>query len=274
MDLLRVFEFPFVEGACVLLFTFVFVRVRRVVRQRPFHKIWDAVVADAEDIHIVYADMVLPEFEIAETSVRSHLPTNVPLLPAQEAVGISDVYRALADNYAKRRIHLHSARDFNQYNETVVCIGGPSVNKATREFLDNRRLDSKFRMIYPDHVAEDDADGTRYSCDERGTEITSDYGFIFIAPNPLADAQTICTLFGIWPQGSRAAAKMLVEPDRSDPGFKDFVRRVRDRSGVLGIVRTEVHGLAVGDPQFVKVRGLAQPATRRQEPRAAPARRR
>jgi hypothetical protein len=265
MDLLRVFELQFIEGAVeeviggavVLLFTVVFAWARRFLRQRPFHKIWDPVVADAQDIHIVYADMVLPEFEIGGTSEKSHLPLNVPLLPAQEAVGISDVYRALHHNYGKRRIHLHSARDFRQYNETVVCIGGPSVNKATKEFLSNRRLDSKFRMIYPQHRAEDDADGEQYTCEERDEEITSDYGFIFIAPNPLAKAHTICALFGIWPQGSRAAAQMLVDPARSDPRFKDFVSRVKDRSGVLGIVKTEVHGLEIGDPWFVKVRDLA-----------------
>lgn len=256
MELLRVFELPFVEGAVVLLCTFAFVRGRRFVRQRPFHQIWDALLGGAQDIHIVYADMALPEFEIGGTSVKSHLPRNVPLLPAQEAIGISDVYRALHHHYGSRRIHLHSARDFRHYNETVVCIGGPSVNKATKEFLSNRQLDSKFRIIYPEHVAEDDEDGARYTCDEHDHEITCDYGFIFIAPNPLAKAHTICALFGIWPQGSRAAAKMLVEPARSDPDFKDFVCRVKARSGVLGIVRTEVAGLVTGDPRFVKVRGL------------------
>lgn len=256
MDPARLFELPFVEAAGGGAALYLVARARRFLRQRPFHHIWDAILVDAEDVYIVYSDMALREFKIFGMDATSELPRNVPLLPVQEAVGISDLYRALRDSYRKRRIHMDSARDFRRYDKTIISIGGPSVNRVTNEFLNNRRIDSKFRMIYPDHVAEDDADETQYTCDERDGEIVHDYGFIFIAPNPLNRAHTFCALFGIWPQGSRAAVKTLVEPARSDAHYKHFIGRVKARSGVFGVVKAEVAGLIPGEPEFVKVREL------------------
>jgi hypothetical protein len=236
--------------------TYAIARGRRAIQRRPFHQIWNALLGDAEVVNIVYADVALPEFEIAEMREKSRLPRNVPLLGVQEAVGLAAVAGALRQHYGNRRIEVNSARDFHQYEETVISIGGPSVNRVTKEFLEKHKLDSKFSITYPAHVAADAADGSEYRCDERDDEIVGDYGFIFIAPNPLNPSNTVCILFGIWPQGSRAATKMLVEPERSDPHFKDFLARVQARSGVFAVVKSAVMGLRPGEPKFIKVRGL------------------
>jgi hypothetical protein len=252
---------PVLEAAIAATAGFGLHRLQVRWRRRPFGKLWDAIVGNADEVHIVYADVALPEFDIPTVKAKRDLPRNVPLLGVQEAVGLSDLYRSLHGYYGDRRhnkkkIQLHSARDFNEFNETIVCLGGPSVNRVTDQFLNHRRLDSKFRMVYPQHQAEDAVDATSYDCVEEDGEIVRDYGFILVAKNPLNPRHTVCTLFGIWPQGSRAAVKTLVEPAPADEHYKDLLARVKARSGALAVVQTEVAGIDPGEPSFVKVRGL------------------
>jgi hypothetical protein len=111
-------------------------------------------------------------------------------------------------------------------------------------------------MFYPDHYAVDSADGKSYRADEQNGQITKDYGFILIGPNPYDTQKTVCLAFGIWPYGTKAALETLTHPDSTSLLGREFISKVKGHKGVLAIVETKVTGLQQGRPTFVKVRNL------------------
>lgn len=245
--------------------------IQDLIAQKTLHEIWDNVLRGQSTIPIVYGVNNVKGFILDSDLGKEKavlLPKNVPMLGVPEAIGIAHVSRYLASAFGKNRLIFEESDQFN-LGKTVssfVSIGGASINKVTHDLLDERRLDSKFKMIYPDHYAIDEADGNQYKPEKKSDPnaldkkndfiVTKDYGFIIAGPNPYNSQKIVVLAFGIWPQGTSAALETLINPDINGNLGKLFIEKIKLGKGLVAIVETDVAGLQRGRPKFVKVRDL------------------
>jgi len=235
---------------------------RSWLTNRPFKQIWQGIAQDQRTVPIVMGDVTFKEFPLPDylQSKTARLPGNVSLVGVDDAMGVSLLREALVNRFGVIDAPLIFAGEADPFVTTssFVSVGGASVNRMTHRVLDLRKLDSKLKMIYPDHYAVDEKDNQPYRAEEQEGRVTSDYGFIIVGPSPFNPHKTVCVVFGIWPQGTRAAIQALVDPESSPKG-KELVDRIKDNRRVVAIVRTEVTNLNQGPPQLVKVRDLEPP---------------
>jgi hypothetical protein len=228
-------------------------------QKRPFHAVWDHILRDQRTVPVVIGGLKRPVFQPIHVERLAQLPKNVPLVGVQEAIGISLLREELVGAFGSNSIGLYEAEEFgaDKTRSSFISVGGSSINEVTYDLLVQRKLDTKFRMIYPDHYAVDGADGITYRAEQQDGLITKDYGFIIVGPNPYDSQKTVCLAFGIWPQGTSAAIEALIRPDSVSPLGTQFIAKVKQGKGVVAVVETRVTGLQQGRPTFVKVRDLA-----------------
>jgi hypothetical protein len=231
-------------------------RVRNYVKLKPFHIIWDDIINDEENIYIAVSDIPLDEFPIIESNTTSQLPSNVPLLGVQEAVGLAELRQALKVAYPSKKITPYLSKEFTFYNSSFISVGGSSVNLATYEILINNNLDTEVKIVYPDHYAIETRDNVEYKPYLIKNKIKEDYGFIIIHRNPFNFEKTVCMLFGVWPQGTLAAIQTMIELNIKQKYVKQLINLRKKKCPVLVIVKTKVVGLGQGSPEIIRVRKL------------------
>ena len=223
-------------------------------QQTPFREIWRPVVQGADSIPIVIGGVRLDTFTPNGTNKPARLPNNVLLVGVDDGMGMSLLRESFARAFGHLRVTLHEPQDFGDKNLTsFISVGGPSVNSVTGRILANM---TGIRMFYPEHYAM--VGQRRFSAEEdRQGNVIKDFGFIIMAPNPLAQAHHVCVVFGIWPYGTSAALQVLSRPDPKDKLFQQFARKVRSRSPVLAVLETKVQDLQRGTPTLIEVKDLA-----------------
>jgi hypothetical protein len=237
--------------------SWVGVRVHVYIKQRPLHAIWDSIIAEQQEIPIVIGSVRQREFQPLNANSESRLPENVPLLGEQEAVAISTLRQNLAAAYSDKSPRVYEYQSFpdTETHSSFISVGGASINDITGDMLIRHHLDSDLRIFYPDHYARDGK--TRYDAvlDEEN-RVVKDYGFIVVGPNPYDSTKTVCLVFGIWPQGTRAALDALTNPDTDSAKGQEFIERVKKHEGTVAVLGVDVNKLSQGRPTFVVVRPL------------------
>jgi hypothetical protein len=228
-------------------------------QRRPFHAIWDNILGEQRTIPIAIGGITRPGYFIPlRTNSKVVLPSNVPLFGVQEGMGVSVLREALVSTFGEGSVKLNQYKDFGPLKtDSFVSIGGASVNEVTYNLLVTQPVDTKFKMVYPDHYAVDD--GQVYRAEQQDGLITKDYGFIIVAPNPYDAQKTVCLAFGIWPQGTNAALYFLSHPEDVGPKSGQFTDLLRKHKGAVVVVETNVYDFTVGHPTLVHARELAPP---------------
>jgi len=246
--------------------------------RRPFAKMWAVLLQDQANAPIVIADVPVDEFSIRRFHTKSRLPTNVPLLGLQDALGVSALTNALADGSPNWAPELHAAEDsrVQMSHFTFVSIGGPSVNEATYELIASCEevanegrgkailhrgtlLDSKLMIFYPSHEAEDfsSTGPMAYIAGKDDSRLREDYGFIEIGPSPYAPGHYAVVVFGLWPPGTQAAVEALIHPDTTSDKGKLMQSMIRNHQPLVAVVKTQVTSISTqGTPALVNVRPL------------------
>jgi hypothetical protein len=250
--------------------------------ERPSDKVWKAIMGQQETVPIVMSSFGLKQFDTGYG--LANLPKNVPVLGLADALGAAELVDGLSEGKPRRTPRLLVAAEYGQEHRQAnfFTIGGPSVNELTGrlvaswndqeqdpqrqyQFEQNVTLDGKLIIHYPKHYVEDYAQNDertgkpprRYATETNSAQrITHDFGFIIIGPNPYDRTKMVCALFGIWPQGTQAAIRTLVQPDASNANFQALLRRIARREGVVAVVETNVWNLTAEAPNIVLVRSL------------------
>lgn len=254
-ETLTVLDQPMVEPALGAAAVYLTNRFRRYVQRRPLRRLWDPLIGDAARAQIVIANVTLPEFQIETTGATSELPANIPLMGAQEAVGVAFLRQALNQAYRKTDIEVVGAREYRWDGRALISVGGTSVNRATREVLAGTDVDVGIEVVYPEHYAIDREDGTEYRPELTNGHVSCDFGFLVVVPSPFDDSR-ICLIYGVWPPGSRAAAGFAADPDLSGDLGAELRGALDDDAPFVAVVRSHVSGLTAGGATLVKVRRL------------------
>ena len=141
------------------------------------------------------------------------------------------------------------------WRKNLVLIGGPDANSLTSAII--RRIEDSLSFIFPLwqlHVVNIiDKLGRHTIVPEHGPggELTSDFGVIVYAANPLASNSNVLIVAGCWGYGSAAAAEMLSD--------KAFLRHPVCSSGkpFEALVQTTVAGGRHHQPRLVDARLLS-----------------
>ena len=228
-------------------------RVDAYRQQTPFHELWDHVLEGADSIPIVIGGIKLDVFTPNGTNRPSRLPKNVLLVGVDDGVGMSLLRESFARAFGRLKVTLHQPQDFgDNILKSFVSVGGPSVNSVTGGLLANV---TGIQMFYPEHYAMVGQEKLSAEQDRQGN-VTKDFGFIIIAPNPLAQIHHVCVVFGIWPYGTSAALEALSKPDLRNRLFQQFTEKIKLRSPVLLVLETKVEDLQHGAPNLIEVRDL------------------
>ena len=137
------------------------------------------------------------------------------------------------------------------HENDMICIGGPSVNLVTREFLQNRKLYTDVELIYPNNIIRDKLKNIDYraAVDESGN-ITDDYGMLIICKNPINTSKTIIFAFGIWGQGTSIAIKSFISLSKLQLR-RDISKFIKSGRIVCIVTKANIYGLEVGNFEIV-----------------------
>lgn len=264
----ELFDFPFLETAALGLFYLIVDWIRKRIRYRQLHKVWDKIIGGHPEINVVFPSFNVKEFQVEIVGKTSHIPSNVHLLPLAESLGISSLVQLFELIYRKKKIVLHPSENFTLLTSSFISIGGPSINRISNMLLNVQQVDKHFKIIYPDHYAQDQFNLRDYVAREKNGAIENDFGFIIIAENPFNPKETVCILCGIWAHGTNAAiqatTKLLVEQRASD-SVKKFVKKLSAKGEILVVVESKVHGFTTGVPNIVMVRDIAKGSVQKEK---------
>jgi hypothetical protein len=228
---------------------------------RSFRQLWGGIINGRQRVPVIIGDVEFKDFVSQDSQASTvHLPPNVPLFGVGDAVAMSLIHETLLRclHGGNAPVLFASQSDAEIATDTFVSVGGPSVNKVTGRVLVDMKLDGKLRMVYhPDNSYAVDEFSKREFRPERNKDGTlkKDYGFIVIGPSPFDKRQTACLVFGVWPQGTQAAARELLQPEDSEPGPR-LVNRVREHLGAVAVVQTVITNFSQGTPLLIEVRSL------------------
>lgn len=247
-------------GLAILIFLgtlFFTIGKHRWVTYKNFHKLWDVLLASKDsNTRVVIGALKLKEIAVGDPPGPVQLPKNVFVVADEDAIAAAELRAVLVREYSDRNIELRVAEEAVDIRDNTILVGGGSVNKITKNFLP--QLSKQVAIVYPDHYAL--YAGQRYDAKKNGDgEISEDYGFIVIGPNPHDSTKKVCLVFGIWPQGTYAAIEALTRPEiLNSPHGKELVQKLLTRGSLVARVNTKVLGYARGKPEIEDVSDLVQ----------------
>jgi hypothetical protein len=121
--------------------------IGRVINNRPIKRVWGLILGDANGnkwYNFIFRQrinnklyVVLPTIDPLqlggfEKTTWHETPKNINLILLQEALGISELIKALSKVYGDLDVELCAAHDFHDYKSNFISIGGPSVNSVTK----------------------------------------------------------------------------------------------------------------------------------------------
>lgn len=250
--------------------------VHRLHPKTPFETVWQGILGQQRSVPIRIADVPGQEIDIPPYG-KTRVPKNVPFVGIAESLGISELREALSLSGITPDLCLQNEFGSKQRDRSFVTVGGPSINKTTRQLVlswneKEKRfestheawLDGQLVIYYPSHrvvdfAHPDDKDPSKptiFNPDEgeRG-DLGEDFGFVVIAPNKLKEGAYSVALFGVWPPGTQAAVHALVRPEEV---AKDthFVAMIRQRKPIVAVVKTFVGDLTSEGAKILYVRDL------------------
>ncbi|MCK4815796.1 hypothetical protein KA005_08500 [bacterium] len=257
------FDIEVVPGAIIgpfvgFFLTLIGLKVKKLINLFPSRKIWKQIMEKGGEVSIAVPSIEFEDFPILwSESDRAKLPKNVTLVGLFDALAVADLNNGLRNLFKDIKVTLCSASSYSHYDENIISIGGSSVNKITRDLLQERKVDKSFEIKYPEHVAIDSYgnQNKKYTAlkRDRDESIAKDYGFIIVAPSPFNYQKYVCILQGIWPFGTWAAAYCMVNP-KTTGLYKKYKLLKNKEKGFLAIIEVSVADEFPGVPQVVDVR--------------------
>jgi hypothetical protein len=179
-------------------------------------------------------------------------------LPSNVAISAASIYSYAHARYGDgKAAQLHFDNDnWGADTRNFICIGGPFVNEVAREVVEVRRVPSFEITDTP--IANDENDSyapERAQPVRPDAPLITDYGFVIYTKNPRNIEKRICLVFGLWPPGTEASVKVILNP-RTRPRrlYRKLHRAIKSDHNVIAIVKVRVAGLALDQGEIVKVR--------------------
>lgn len=243
-------------GALILPIFLMIVKLCRYLFRRK--SIMDIIFAKEQFVHLVTAHMMQTSFERISDGHHINLPKNAPFLPSNIAIGATLIYSYAHKRYGDRKEVLLHFDDENWGGDehAFISIGGPFVNKFAQMAVEHKHIPN-FGIVDNIPTAQDEKNSyqaVRDTSNQPDAAIVTDYGFLIHMKNPRNPSIKVCLVFGLWPQGTQAAISVLLNPGRRSGLARRLHRAIRRGTDVIGIVRVNVKGLILDQPQLVKVR--------------------
>jgi hypothetical protein len=226
----------------------------------------DSLLGGTTDVRILVSRLRSPTYTRLGTEEQLTLPDNSFVLP--DSIAIAELYSEIRKRYGTHRRlprpeHSYSS---DMRDSHLIVLGGPYVNEVAHYIFDNKlvphfAITDTFGCV-DDNVHYDAVVEVKSS----RTVLTRDYGFIVCLPNPYnPTGLRACLIFGLYPQGTLAAVRVLVDPffagDRHGVKqrrsyAKQFVSHIRRGRNCVAIVEVAVDPASplLGECNFVKVR--------------------
>lgn len=202
------------------------------------------------NIDIIYPTINVPFYNPQVVDQLISIPANVSLMPFAEATGIAEIKSFLEHIFKNKKIQLIPATMVTHQND-IICVGGPSVNLITREFLRNRNYYNHIELVYPDNIIRDNSNHKIYKADiDSEGKIVNDYGVLIIGKNPMNTSRNIFFVFGIWGQGTNVSIKSLINLI-SFKNRKKIAKNLKQSKSCCILSRADIHELEIGRPEII-----------------------
>jgi len=244
------------------LLTILYQKLRNIIGFLPSRRIIRGLIDKDHKVSIAIASIGLKEFKLIKEKGTSKLPGNVNLISVYDALGAAYLQDNISELFKKTKVKIYSSYAFQSYDQNIITIGGSSVNNITYSLMEDRKIDQRFRIIYPDHYATDIFEGEeiRFNAKIRNVDesIVEDYGFIIMAKSPFNPKKKVCVLAGLWPYGTYGAIYSIVNP--KDTGLYKGWKGLRNKkNGFFAAIRISVAEENPGVPSLVYIREIDSP---------------
>jgi hypothetical protein len=227
----------------------------------------------SEPVIVHIGQFKAPEFPTLAPGGKVVFPFYTPIIGLHDALGIAELQAHIASTTGKhQQLKIAAAgSSADIYNTSFFSCGGPFVNAVTRQVMQD--LSAEFQIPDPpsqkpfqpvDVIARDIRNNKIYRPTFLATggrnpklKLKEDYGFIFLTrPNP---DERYCglTMFGLWPQGARAAYQALWRVGSAQKkDLKTFHKLLGDTKPFVAVVKTTITDLDQSSPELISVRPL------------------
>jgi hypothetical protein len=167
-------------------------------RKRPTARLWGVMAGKRVEIVMTTA----PERSVGEHTALVYPP---------DAIAAAEIAAVLTHTLkADTRLRLSNAIPATSWNRSLIVIGGPIHNEATRQLLLATDADVTFEgntIVLKN--------GNRYLADTRVDEngetvVDRDYGLVLRTPNPYRSSELTTLLIGSYAPGCLVAARALL----------------------------------------------------------------
>jgi hypothetical protein len=226
-------------------------------RQRQAFGHLSKFVSPNGDVTIVLSSLPEQTLEVLADDFLKAQPRNVLFGPLAEGATLARLWLALQIARRDVTVDLLPAEDFTweSTNRPFICIGGPSVNRATKGVVE--KYAPYFELRYPEHTAYVDGKPLKADISSGGRYLTDDYGFI-LSGRTDQDIPFI-VLCGIYAYGTLIAARALIDlSDKKRYSRGEKARIIRSEDLFL-VVHSTVARYQTGqriDPVYHFARGV------------------
>jgi hypothetical protein len=171
----------------------------------------DMLFRDSTKVRLAMSKMAIHQFQTSRVSQPINLPSNTPLMPMGDALGLALLSETAKAAYGDSKSI--DIRDEIWPGESFIAVGGAFVNDDAAEIQDQ----------IPDYEYDPDAEtltfkGYKYhairkAATDPNSKLLRDYGFIVFVQGAEPTEKTI-NVWGIWPPGTHAAAATFLTENR------------------------------------------------------------
>lgn len=170
------------------------------------------IAAPRDGIFVVTPHFAKPDMKVS--GAFDSLPENVHLVGMLDALAAFITYEAItAATKGRSKVEFVPHDHFPYLQAPFISIGGASVNEITKGISDILRQEGAVYIDYPSHVGH--MNGNVYNASIEHSHLVSDYGFVILCRNPWNHERRSCLIYGLYPQGTWAAAVAFAAPLRS-----------------------------------------------------------
>lgn len=206
---------------------------RRLYYAKPLAAVW-GLGSGPTEYNVVLPARVIPDDETKDPGW--------PWMPMGDAYAAAIIVQTLRSLHMGARVEIYASGEIpfeKKVRSHVICIGGPSFNQITAEFMEEMQVPLEYMMDdrSPGHPAMRAKSGAEFISDITVTDggwqiVRSDWGAVVIGPNPYSETvQSDCRVFlvmGNGSQGTIAAARSLaaLEYEPLGPAIRGYLRRL------------------------------------------------